>query len=235
MADTQLTWLGHASFRFDSPGGKRVYVDPFLNGNPKTPDNEKEPERVDIIAITHGHGDHVGDTVDIWKKHKPVVIAPVELHDLLVSKHGIDEESARDPNKGGTVEVEGIKFSLTDANHSSSIWLGEQLVYSGEPVGLRDRGRERDEDLLRRGHERLRRHAAHQAAVRARRRRAADRRPLHHGSARGGGCARVPRREALRPLPLGDVPSADGNARRSCASSPTSRSSTWQPGDTITV
>ena len=88
MADTQLTWLGHASFRFDSPGGKRVYVDPFLNGNPKTPDNEKEPERVDIIAITHGHGDHVGDTVDIWKQHNPVVVAPVELTIWLVSKQG---------------------------------------------------------------------------------------------------------------------------------------------------
>jgi L-ascorbate metabolism protein UlaG (beta-lactamase superfamily) len=135
MADTALTWLGHASFRFDTPGGKRIYVDPFLNGNPKCPEAEQKPERVDIIAITHGHGDHVGDTVEIWKEHKPVVIAPVELHDLLVSKHGIDEESAHGPNKGGTVEVKGIKFSLTDANHSSSIWLGEQLVYSGEPVG----------------------------------------------------------------------------------------------------
>lgn len=135
MADTQLTWLGHASFRFDSPGGKRIYVDPFLNGNPKTPDEEKDPERVDIIAITHGHGDHVGDTVEIWKRHKPVVVAPAELHDLLVSKQGIDEQSARDPNKGGTVEVLGIKFSVTDANHSSSMWLGEDLAYTGEPVG----------------------------------------------------------------------------------------------------
>ena len=134
MADTQLTWLGHASFRFDSPGGKRVYVDPFLNGNPKTPDNEKEPERVDIIAITHGHGDHVGDTVDIWKKHKPVVIAPVELHDLLVSKHGIDEESARDPNKGGTVEVEGIEFRSPMQTTRARSGSG-RLVYSGEPVG----------------------------------------------------------------------------------------------------
>ena len=135
MADTALTWLGHASFRFDSPGGKRVYVDPFLNGNPKCPEGEQKPERVDIIAITHGHGDHVGDTVEIWNEHKPFVIAPVELHNLLVSKHGVDDEKAHGPNKGGTVEVEGIKFSLTDANHSSSIWLGEQLVYSGEPVG----------------------------------------------------------------------------------------------------
>ena len=45
-------------------GGKRIYVDPFLNGNPKCPESELEPERVDVIALTHGHGDHVGDTVD---------------------------------------------------------------------------------------------------------------------------------------------------------------------------
>ena len=69
-----LTWLGHAAFRLDTPGGKRIYVDPFLNGNPKCPQSELEPERVDVIAVTHGHGDHVGDTVDLAKKHScPVV------------------------------------------------------------------------------------------------------------------------------------------------------------------
>ena len=46
MADTQVTWLGHAAFRIDSPGGKRIYVDPWLD-NPKCPDGEKEPERID--------------------------------------------------------------------------------------------------------------------------------------------------------------------------------------------
>ena len=69
MADTTLTWLGHASFRLDTASGKRIYVDPFLNGNPKCPENEKTPERVDVIALTHGHGDHVGDTVELAKQH----------------------------------------------------------------------------------------------------------------------------------------------------------------------
>ena len=59
MADASLTWLGHASFRLDSPGGKRIYVDPWLE-NPKCPDAEKEPERCDVIAVTHGHDEHVG-------------------------------------------------------------------------------------------------------------------------------------------------------------------------------
>src|ERR671934_118711 len=68
MPDVPLTWLGHASFRLDTPAGKRIYVDPFLSGNPKCPDFEQEPERIDVIALTHGHGDHVGDTVELSKK-----------------------------------------------------------------------------------------------------------------------------------------------------------------------
>jgi L-ascorbate metabolism protein UlaG (beta-lactamase superfamily) len=133
MADTSLTWLGHSTFRFDTPGGKRIYVDPFLNGNPKTPDHEKEPERVDIIAITHGHGDHVGDAVELAKKHGAVVVAPVELADWLVMKQDLPQDKVRDPNKGGTVDVDGIKITLTDAKHSSSTNDG---TYTGEPCGL---------------------------------------------------------------------------------------------------
>ena len=74
-----LMWLGHASFRIDTPGGKRIYVDPFLNGNPKCPESEQQPDRADVIVVTHGHGDHVGDTVDLAKKISCDVVAPVEL------------------------------------------------------------------------------------------------------------------------------------------------------------
>jgi L-ascorbate metabolism protein UlaG (beta-lactamase superfamily) len=132
MADNTLTWLGHASFRLDTSGGKRVYIDPFLNGNPKCPENELEPERADIIALTHGHGDHVGDTVAIAQKHGSTVVALVELAGWL-GKNGVDEGKLRNPNKGGTEHVDGVKITLVNAFHSGSAPDGS---YAGEPSGL---------------------------------------------------------------------------------------------------
>ena len=82
MPDVSVTWLGHASFRVDSPNGKRVYVDPWLD-NPKCPDGEKQPERVDVIAATHGHSDHVGSVVEIAKQFSPEIVAIVELKGWL--------------------------------------------------------------------------------------------------------------------------------------------------------
>ena len=127
----QLTWLGHAAFRLDSSGGKRVYVDPFLTGNPKCPEAEQRPQRVDLIAVTHGHGDHVGDTVELAKQFQAPVVALVELRHWLTGQ-GVAENPAHGPNKGGTVHVDGISITLTDANHSSSI----SDTYTGEPTGL---------------------------------------------------------------------------------------------------
>jgi L-ascorbate metabolism protein UlaG (beta-lactamase superfamily) len=107
MADVPVTWLGHASFRVDSPGDKRIYVDPWLS-NPKCPDSEKEPERVDVIALTHGHGDHVGETVALSKQFKPQAVV-------------------------ATVEVDGIKLTLVNAFHSSGSDDGD---YLGEAAGI---------------------------------------------------------------------------------------------------
>ena len=130
MADTTLTWLGHAAFRLDTPGGKRIYVDPFLHGNPKCPESEQTPDRVDVVAVTHGHGDHVGDTIDLAQAHGCAVVAQVELAGWLESK-GVEGTVA--PNKGGTVDVGGVKFTLTNAFHSSSTPDG---VYAGEACGI---------------------------------------------------------------------------------------------------
>ena len=127
-----LTWLGHASFRIDSPGGKRIYVDPWLNGNPKCPENEREPERVDLIAITHGHMDHVGDTVDLAKRFVPEIVAQVELKGWL-GQQGAPVGDVPGPNKGGTVEAAGLRFTLVNAFHSSSSDAGD---YLGESCGI---------------------------------------------------------------------------------------------------
>ncbi len=133
MADATLTWLGHASFRLDTPGGKRIYVDPWLEGNPKCPDGEQEPERVDVIALTHGHGDHVGQTVELSKKHSPeAVVAMVELKGWL-QKQGAKVDDLPGSNKGGTVQASGCKFTLTNAFHSSASDDGD---YLGEAAGL---------------------------------------------------------------------------------------------------
>jgi L-ascorbate metabolism protein UlaG (beta-lactamase superfamily) len=126
----ELTWLGHSTFRLDADG-KRIYIDPFLNGNPKCPESEQTPERVDVIAITHAHGDHLGDTVELAQEHGCTVIAAVELADWLQIKHKL--ENVLDPNKGGTVEAHGVRFTLTNAHHSSS---NNDLEYMGEPCGI---------------------------------------------------------------------------------------------------
>jgi L-ascorbate metabolism protein UlaG (beta-lactamase superfamily) len=131
MPDVPVTWLGHASFRLDSPGGKRIYIDPWLS-NPKCPDSEQEPERVDAIALTHGHGDHVGETVELSKQFEPEIVANVELKGWL-SNQGAKVGETPGPNKGGTVEVAGVKVTLVNAFHSSSSDDGD---YLGEAAGL---------------------------------------------------------------------------------------------------
>jgi len=132
MPGIALTWLGHASFRMDTPAGKRIYVDPFLSGNPKCPESEKEPERIDVIALTHGHGDHVGDTVELSKRFNPEIVAMVELKGWL-GHQGADVGEMPGHNKGGTIEAGGVSFTMVNAFHSSSSDEGD---YLGEAAGL---------------------------------------------------------------------------------------------------
>jgi L-ascorbate metabolism protein UlaG (beta-lactamase superfamily) len=129
---TELTWLGHSAFRVESPNGKRIYVDPFLTGNPKTPDDEREPERCDLVLLTHGHGDHLGDTVAIHQRFGCPVVAQVELRGWLTANGVADDGGVHSVNKGGTIEVEGVEVTLTHANHSSSTPDG---TYAGESCG----------------------------------------------------------------------------------------------------
>ena len=134
MAGVTFTWLGHGSYRFDSAEGKRVYVDPWFD-NPKCPEAEKRPERCDVLAITHGHGDHIGSAVEVAKAHSPTVVAIFELASWLEAK-GAPDASRLGMNKGGTVDVDGIKFTMTHALHSSGFGQnGDTIIYLGDAAG----------------------------------------------------------------------------------------------------
>jgi L-ascorbate metabolism protein UlaG (beta-lactamase superfamily) len=129
-----LTWLGHASFLLESEEGKKIYVDPWLTGNPTTPDDLRRPEQVDMIAITHGHGDHVGDAVALTKAFPGVhVIAQVELKAWLLDQGAQIDDPLPGLNKGGTREFDGVHFTLVNAFHSSS---SDKREYTGEACGI---------------------------------------------------------------------------------------------------
>ncbi|MGD8426281.1 MAG: metal-dependent hydrolase [Balneolaceae bacterium] len=124
-------WLGHSAFKLVSPGGSQILVDPFLSQNPTTPDHFKQPDDIDYILLTHGHGDHVGDTLDIAERTGCQVVSIVELSGLL-KKNGLKEDQAVEFNKGGTIEFDDFSVTLVSANHSSSF----QGEYAGDPGGL---------------------------------------------------------------------------------------------------
>jgi L-ascorbate metabolism protein UlaG (beta-lactamase superfamily) len=103
----QLTWLGHACVILK--GSKKILIDPFIEGGSvldTTPD---------LVAVTHGHGDHMGETVALAKK----TIAITEIAKYLKSK-GLPVEGM---NIGGTITVDGVSFTMTPAAHSS--WIEE--------------------------------------------------------------------------------------------------------------
>jgi L-ascorbate metabolism protein UlaG (beta-lactamase superfamily) len=133
MPGVQLTWLGHGTFRFDSPGGKRVYLDAWLS-NPRCPDGEREPERMDVVALSHGHSDHVGDLVELGKRHRPRVVAIFEAANWL-EWQGVPDASELGMNKGGTVDVDGVRFTMTHAVHSGGFIGDGEIVYLGDPAG----------------------------------------------------------------------------------------------------
>jgi L-ascorbate metabolism protein UlaG (beta-lactamase superfamily) len=128
----KLTWLGHATFRIETPKGKTLLIDPWVMGNPACPESEKNVKSLDVMLITHGHGDHIGDAVEIAKKHNPKIVGIPELCGWL-KKKGVTETS--EMNKGGTQQVGDIKVTMVHADHSCGILDGDTLVYGGEAVG----------------------------------------------------------------------------------------------------
>jgi L-ascorbate metabolism protein UlaG (beta-lactamase superfamily) len=128
----KLTWLGHATFRVETPGGKSIIIDPWVMGNPKCPESEKKIRKVDVLLCTHGHFDHIGDAVEIATQHNPIVVGIPELCHWLGSK-GVQQLA--EMNKGGTQSVADIKVTMVHAVHSCGITDGDQIVYGGEACG----------------------------------------------------------------------------------------------------
>ena len=114
MDKVKLRWLGHSCFEIKA--GKTVLIDPFIDGNPSATVSSEELEP-DIIAVTHGHADHLGDTVSIALRTGCTVVCIHEVSQYLRTK-GIQTMGM---NIGGTVVLDGISFTMTDARHSSSI------------------------------------------------------------------------------------------------------------------
>jgi L-ascorbate metabolism protein UlaG (beta-lactamase superfamily) len=128
-----LTWLGHNTFKLTTRSGKVVLIDPWVEGNPATPRDAKTFDRIDVMTISHGHGDHMADAVTLGKKFNPAVVCNYEIHVYLRGK-GVNGTSPM--NKGGTQEVLGLRFTMTHAIHSSGIEDGGQVIYGGEPCGF---------------------------------------------------------------------------------------------------
>ena len=129
----EITYFGHSTFSIKSVEGKVIMIDPWVDTNPSCPDELKNIDKVDVIAITHGHSDHIGSVLDIANKFNCPVIATFEIYKWLVGK-GI--ENSLPINKGGAQIVEGVKFIMTHAQHSSSIEAEDgSLIYAGEPGG----------------------------------------------------------------------------------------------------
>jgi len=143
----ELQWLGQSAFKITTVTGKVIMLDPFLSGNPKTPPEYKELERlgkVDLVLVTHAHGDHVGDGPRLAKMHRAPLYAPPGLNDTLVALGELPQELSPRFNKGGTIEPlgEGIRITMTRAEHSSEYrWTnpetGHQEIHvGGEPAGF---------------------------------------------------------------------------------------------------
>jgi L-ascorbate metabolism protein UlaG (beta-lactamase superfamily) len=127
-----VTWFGHSAFLMQAPGGKSVLVDPWLE-NPNAPPAARELSTVDLILITHGHSDHVGETIRIAQRTKAHVLSIHEIS-LYFQKQGV--VGAQGMNKGGTVSFGGLRVTMVDARHSSALDVGGIVAPGGEPAGF---------------------------------------------------------------------------------------------------
>jgi L-ascorbate metabolism protein UlaG (beta-lactamase superfamily) len=132
MASFSFTWLGHATFLFRSPGGTRLVLDPWIAGNPSSPESAKKLGALDLMLITHGHSDHTGDAVPLARSSGATVIAPYEVS-LWLQKKGLQQVIGMNP--GGTLATHGLAITMVPAMHSSSVEENGQIVSLGVAAG----------------------------------------------------------------------------------------------------
>jgi L-ascorbate metabolism protein UlaG (beta-lactamase superfamily) len=133
LGGTRITYMGHSTFTFVTAGDEQIIIDPFLTDNPQTPDDLKHVGELDTMLITHGHFDHFSDALPLLGQTGATAVANFEIF-AYIQRQGV--ENAIPIQKGGTLEVGGIKVTATHAFHSSSIALDDgTLIYGGEPMG----------------------------------------------------------------------------------------------------
>jgi L-ascorbate metabolism protein UlaG (beta-lactamase superfamily) len=135
--DTTFTWYGHSCFEIGTPGGKVILLDPFF-ANPRSPRTADSIERCDLMLVTHGHFDHMGDAVALASRLRPTWPCMHEMSLWLGRRLPGGQDAAIGMNKGGTFEADGIKVTMTHADHSAGDWNpgGETTLYLGDPVGF---------------------------------------------------------------------------------------------------
>jgi len=132
MSTFSFTWLGHATFLFESPGGKRIVLDPWITGNPSSPDSAKKLGALDLILISHGHSDHMGDAVALARSSGAHAVAPYEVSVWLQGK-GLQRVTGMNP--GGTLNMLGLSITMVPAIHSSSVTDEGKTLYLGVATG----------------------------------------------------------------------------------------------------
>ena len=132
MTTLAFTWLGHGTFLFRSPGGKRLLIDPWLAANPACPPESKKIGELDLLLLTHGHDDHAADALAVARATGAQLVAPHELA-VWFQRKGLRDVTGM--NQGGTLEADGLAITMVPAVHSSSIEEDGRSIYVGEPCG----------------------------------------------------------------------------------------------------
>lgn len=131
----RIQFCGHSAILIEI-AGKVVGLDPWLEGNPLTPVKLKNPDKLDLIVLSHGHSDHASDAVRLALQYGIPIAATWELLMILIGE-GLPEDKIIPMNKGGTIRWEGLSVSLTHAFHSSSYDTKSRgTLYAGEPCGI---------------------------------------------------------------------------------------------------